>query len=229
MASTTSGTTTFSMDVDEIIEEALKPLGGEHQPGVEASQIRRTLNLILIEMQNKNIPLNKLDFYSIPLNEDVITYTLDPSIVDVLQLNVKDNLGIEIPITSYSLQEYNTIPDKTTAKERPTLWTRQRLNDNVVLTFWPIPPNNNYTATMVVYKKIEDINASFQRLDLNTRYLPLIVHSLSYELSLHRQSVPQDIRAELKARRDEARTDAFDEDRERTDFYIRPGGIGGRQ
>ena len=57
MAAVTSNQTLFSLDVDDIIEHALLPLGGEHQSGIQAEQNRRTLNLLLIKLQNKNIPL----------------------------------------------------------------------------------------------------------------------------------------------------------------------------
>lgn len=81
---------------------------------------------------------------------------------------------------------------------------------------------------MLVSKKLEDITAAYQKIDLSYRYYPLVIKWLSYELSLHRQNIPQDVRLELKARKDEAMMDAFDEDRERVDFNVAPGGISGR-
>ena len=81
---------------------------------------------------------------------------------------------------------------------------------------------------MVVVKKIEDITAAYQRVDLSTRYLPLLVKWLAYELSLNRIGVPDNVKDRLKAEYKEAYTDVVEEDRERTDFIVLPGGISGR-
>lgn len=89
MASTLSGTTSFTLDIDDIIEEAMIPLGGQHESGIEMGQARRALNLILIEMQNKNIPLNKLSFETLALIQGQDTYVLDTSWVDIQELSVK--------------------------------------------------------------------------------------------------------------------------------------------
>ena len=45
----TSGTRTFTLYVDEIIEEAYSRIGGETQTGKEASNGRRQLNLLFKE------------------------------------------------------------------------------------------------------------------------------------------------------------------------------------
>jgi hypothetical protein len=81
---------------------------------------------------------------------------------------------------------------------------------------------------MLVSKRIEDITASYQKLDLSYRYLPLVKKWLAYELARTRQGVPADIKAELRQAYLEAMPDTFDEDRERVDTIIIPGGIRGR-
>lgn len=225
MPSTTSGTTNFFLDVDELIIQAFKPLGGEHISGEEANESRQTLNLILIELQNKGIPINKLDFVSQALTEDQTEYNLDPTIVDILELNLLRD-GTETPLTRYSLREFHQIPIKST-KTRPSVWTVERNNNDVQLKLYPTPDNSTDTVEMMVYKKLEDITASFQKVDLSYRYLPLLTRWLSYELSLHRQGIPPDIRQELKANYKESLTDTFDEDRERADFIVTPGGVNG--
>ncbi len=225
MASLSSGSTSFSLDVDDIIEEALRPIGGEHTTGIEASQIRRTLNLILIEMQNKEIPLAKLSYESLNLIEGQSTYTLDTKFIDVLELSLKKD-GIEVPIERKGVKQYQEIPNKTLLN-RPVMWTVERFKQGMTLIFWPIPNLGTYAATMLVNSKVEDINASYQKIDVSYRYYPLIVKWLSYELSLSRPTIPPDVRQELKQRLDEVMGDTFVEDRERTDLYVMPGGISG--
>ena len=56
----TSGTTTFNLDIADVIEEAMAMLGGEQTLGFEPLEARRTLNLLLIDWMNRGILLWKL-------------------------------------------------------------------------------------------------------------------------------------------------------------------------
>ena len=230
MPSSTSGLTSFSLDVDDIIEAALEPLGGEHQSGIDTAKARRTLNLVLIQLQNKNIPLNKLDTLDLPLVQGTATYTLDASVNDVLNctLSVPNSSPTTfIPLDRYGMQRYNTIPNKT-VQNRPNTFMTQRLNNAVTITFWPVPNLGTYTAKMVVAKRIEDITASYQKVDLNSRFYPLLIKWLTYELALTRQGIPEDLRSRLKTDLMDAMPDTFESDDEKVDFTVKPGGINGR-
>lgn len=219
---TTSGTTTFTMDVDSIIEQAMVPIGGEHTSGEDAAKARIALNLILIKLQNKNIPLNKVDTVTVALVEDTVSYNLPASVVDVLEATVvKDDEVTYIGLESYGSKQYHEIPNKG-IKQRPNVYHVSRQTSGAVLKVWPVPPDDTYTLNLLCSKRIEDVTASYQKIDISHRYLPLIVDWLSYELSLGRVGITPDVRAELKAKYDEALTDAFEEDRERSDFTVVP-------
>lgn len=227
MASTTSGTTTFNLDVDDILEEALDPLGGQWFTGVDAEKARRTLNLILIQLQNKNIPLNKLDTITTTTAVGTSTYDIDSSVSDILELTIEDpDNGFEVALDRESARYFHDIPNKDQSN-RPTLWSTDRKEDGVNLKFWPVP-DKAYTVSMLVSKRIEDVTAAFQKLDISYRYLPLIVKWLSYELSLKKMDFPTDQKQLLKMEYVEAMVDAFEEDRERADMFIKPGGISGK-
>ena len=227
---TTSGTDTFQLSVDEILEQALEPLGGEHTSGIEASKARRALNLLLIELQNKNIPISKLTTIPLTLQTGVATYTLDPSVVDVLQTTVSLT-GItpvlDLLIQRSSLKKYQEIPNKL-QKNRPNTYVTNRLDTGVTITYWPVPDLSTYTSKLLCSVKIEDVNAAFQTIDLPTRYLPLLVAWLSYKLSLTRPMTDPTLRQVLQAEYKEILQDTFEEDRERSDMTIVPGGISGR-
>lgn len=228
MVATTSGLTSFTLEVDEIIQKAYRPIGGEYITAEDAESARLSLNLILIELQNKNIPLNKIDTVSVALLDGVQEYTVDASVADVLKLTIKDDNDVEIPLKRYSLKEFHDITKKEQEAARPTCWTAERLNTAVNLKFWPIPNVSSiYTAELLVAKRVEDVTASYQKLDLPYRYLPLIVRWLSYELSLDRQGIDPNVRAELKNNYEVSMDSAFEEDRERADFSITPAGISG--
>src|ERR1035437_4965767 len=88
MPSTTSNSSIFSLDVDDIIEQATDQVGGEWQTAVEAAKARRSLNLVLIQLSNKNIPLNKLEIVTTSLVQGQASYTFDNSYQDILTVTV---------------------------------------------------------------------------------------------------------------------------------------------
>jgi hypothetical protein len=229
MTSTTSGTTNFTLDVDELIEQALEPVGGEWSGGDEQSRARRTLNLILIKLQNKRVPLHKIDDVSVTLNATDQEYTLPAAVSDVLEGTLKTTSeGTEKPLERWGLREWHDIPKKTQPGP-PSLFVVERKADTVNVKFWPKPDQDStWTAELQVIKRIEDITASYQKVDLPYRYYPLLVAWLSYDLSMTRQGVDELTKNRLKNELNEILTDTFDEDGERTDFYIRPGGISGK-
>ncbi len=231
MASTTSGTNLFSLDVDEIIEEAISQLGGEWQSGVDTAKARRTLNLILIQLSNKNIPLNKLEIVTTDLVAQQQTYTFDSSYQDILSVSISvpnSNPQSFLPIQRYGIEQWNTIPNQTTYN-RPNTFMTQRLNSTVTLSLWPIPQAGlTYQARMVVAKQIEDITASYQQIDLNPRYLPAVINWLAYELGKRRPGYPPAELAMLKADYQESLNDAYEEDEERANATVKPGGISAR-
>ncbi len=232
MTSTTSGTTNFTMDVDDIIRLALAPSGGEHSSVVEMEDARTALNILLISMQNKNVPLHKLDTVTLNLNGVLGTssYTLNSNINDVFEMSIYDSTEterFEQPIERYGLREFQDLTRKTLS-EKPTVFAIERKRDACVLKLWPIPDKTTYVATMLVSKKIEDVTASYQKIDIPSRYYPLVLKWLTYELSLLRQGIPEDLRTRLKNEYVELLPETFDEDRERVDTIIVPAGISGR-
>lgn len=221
MPSITSGTTDFSLDVDELIEDAFELIGGEHISGDEARKARRKLNLILIELQNKGVPISKVDNESVPLISGQAQYLLDPSISSVLQLNYKEN-GVEVPLTRYGEKDFHQIPVKGNQPSRSSVFMTERNRDQITLNLWPTPDNSSATAELLVARRIEDVTASYQRIDLPYRFLPLLSRWLSYEASLMRVGIDPNLRAELKQNYLESLNDTFEEDRERVDLIIRP-------
>lgn len=228
MVSQTSGTTSFYLDVDDIIKHALDPLGGEYETAGEMKTARETLNLILLRLRNKNIPLSAIDVYTQPLTVGQETYVLPEVYTSILDVNLYiASSNTEINLTNYGLREFNNIPNKGQTGQ-PTVYSVLKGINNESINVWPLPNNASNSLKVLAVKKIEDISASYQRVALNQRYLPLLVDWLTYEMSLRRKGILQEIRMEFKAKYEETLSDAFDEDRERSDFNITIGGVNGR-
>ena len=235
MVAVTSGTTNYSIEVDQLLESAFEPLGGEHTSAEEAKKARNTLNLLLVEMRNKNIPLNKIGVETVTVTPGTPLYVLNANIENVLSATLCDTPPdpkniTDIKLQSKSIQEFFVIPNKNMVN-RPNTYMVERLDAAVQVTLWPVPSiplNAPWVLKMVVARKIEDITASYQRIDLPTRYLPLLVAWLSYKLSFCRVKTDPALRQMLQAEYKEIYLDTVEADNEKTDYTVKPGGVRGR-
>ena len=80
---TTSGTTTWDPQLDEIIEEAYERVGIEIRTGYQARTARRSLNYLLTSWANQGINLWTVTPDDITLVQGQGTYDLPDDCVDI--------------------------------------------------------------------------------------------------------------------------------------------------
>lgn len=117
----TTGTTNFNLQLNEIVEEAFERAGAELRTGYELRTARRSLNLLTIEWANRGINLWTVEQGQIPLVQAQITYPLPVDTIDLMDMVVRTQTGIEqtdININRISSSTYSTIPNKN-AQGRP--------------------------------------------------------------------------------------------------------------
>ena len=118
---TTTGTTSFNLDLANLMEEAFERAGGEIRSGYDVRTARRSLNLLTIEWANRGINLWTIEEGQIPLNQGQIAYNYPSDTIDLLDQVVRTQTGIDqvdINITRISVSTYATIPNKN-AQGRP--------------------------------------------------------------------------------------------------------------
>ena len=81
---TTSGTSSFNLDLSTLVEEAFERCGKEVRTGYDLRTARRSLNLLTIEWANRGINLWTIEQGSIPLVQGVIEYDLPVDTIDLL-------------------------------------------------------------------------------------------------------------------------------------------------
>ena len=81
----TSGTYNFSMDIDEVIQEAMEMIGGEQTLGHDPKSARRSINLLLQDWQNRGVLLWSADTTTVTVSTSVTAYELTSSTIDVLE------------------------------------------------------------------------------------------------------------------------------------------------
>jgi hypothetical protein len=130
MAST-SGLTTFNLDLSEIVEEAFERCGTQLRTGYDLRTARRSLNLLTIEWANRGINLWTVEEGSIVLNAGQAIYPIPTDTIDLLDHVIRQNNGsssnqTDINISRISEPTYSSIPNKlTTGRPIQVYFTRQ--------------------------------------------------------------------------------------------------------
>jgi hypothetical protein len=230
---TTSGTTTFNLNLNDLVEEAFERCGAELRTGYDLRTARRSLNLMTIEWANRGINLWTVEQGSIPMVQGQVTYNLPADTIDLLEHVIRTQTGqaqSDINISRISVDTYSTIPNKN-AQGRPIqVWINRQSGadypvDGVVypqINVWPAPEQSNY-YTFVYWRlrRIQDAGTGITTQDIPFRFLPCMVAGLAYYLALKIPGATE--RAPmLKAMYDEAWHQAADEDREKAPLRIAP-------
>lgn len=133
---TTSGLSSFNLDLNDLVEEAFERCGKELRSGYDLRTARRSLNLLTIEWANRGINLWTIDQGQISLVTGQAIYPLDANTIDLLDTVIRTGSGqnqVDINITRISESTYITIPTKN-AQGRPIqVWVnRQSGNTNAI-------------------------------------------------------------------------------------------------
>jgi hypothetical protein len=119
---TTSGTSAFNLDLNEIMEEAYERAGLEIRTGYEFRTARRSLNMLTIEWANRGINLWTVEQGQIIMNTGQATYAIPTDTIDLLDQVIRTQANglnqTDINISRISEPTYSTIPNKL-AQGRP--------------------------------------------------------------------------------------------------------------
>jgi hypothetical protein len=124
---TTTGTTAFNLDMNDLIEEAFERCGLELRTGYDFKTARRSLNLLTIEWANRGINLWTVEQGQIVLNTQQALYAVPVDTIDILDAGTRTDNGsqsnqIDINLTRISEPTYMTIPNKNTTGRPIQMW-----------------------------------------------------------------------------------------------------------
>jgi hypothetical protein len=217
----TSGTFNFSMDIDEVIQEAMEMIGGEETLGHEPKSARRSINLILQDWQNRGVMLWTANTSAVTLATSVTTFSLASATIDVLEA-VHNRNNTDVQLERISMQEYLKIPNKGQTG-RTTQYAVRHERGNPVIHLWPIPENNTDQIKLEIIRYMEDVNKSaFQNADISRRFLPCLTAGLAYHMSMKRPGVELNRIQLVKQEYEERLSRAMEEDRERVSIFFKP-------
>jgi hypothetical protein len=233
ITTTVSGTSSFNLDLNNLVEEAFERCGSELRTGYDLRTARRSLNLMTIEWANRGINLWTIEQGTIPLVQGQITYDLPADTIDLLDQVVRTGTGqnqTDINITRISESTYITIPNKN-AQGRPIqIWINRQSGAAYPtgvkfpqVNVWPCPEQSDY-YTLFYYRlrRIQDAGEGGTHMqDIPFRFLPAMVAGLAYYLSMKIPEAVNRVEA-LKAMYEEQFQLAADEDREKASLRLAP-------
>jgi hypothetical protein len=220
---TTSGTTTFNLDIVDMIEEAYEMVGKEVRGGYDVKTARRSLDLLTKEWANRGINFWTIAEVHVPIISGQQTITLEDDTIDVLDAVWRrhDSTAAQndMSLTRMSVKEWAQTSNKLT----PSLPSRFWINRTVppVMTLWPVPFQD---GVLVYYKlrRMEDAGAYTNTMDVPLRFLPAMTSGLAYYLAI--KTVGADNRIPiLQAEYERQFRLAAEEDRERASLMLLPG------
>jgi hypothetical protein len=127
----TSGATTFNLDLNNLVEEAFERCGSQLRSGYDLKTARRSLNLLTIEWANRGINLWTIEQGQVNLVTGQSLYPIDSDTIDLLDTVVRQNNGsasnqIDINIDRISESTYSTIPNKLTTGRPIQVWINRQ-------------------------------------------------------------------------------------------------------
>ena len=220
----TSGTKTWTLYVDEVIDEAISRIGSDPTTGKEASSARRTLNIMMRDWGNRGVQLWTIDETTQTVTEGTANYTLDTYIVDITEAvlsRTENSVRTDFQMAKINREDYLNIPVKST-KGRPSQFWLDMQRAAPVVYLYPTPENSTDVFRYKRRNRIEDITASTESIDIPDRFLPCAVSGLSFYMAQKRPQIDINRRQELKLQYEEEFKRALDDGREKVDLRIVP-------
>jgi len=226
----TSGTHTFTLDLSDTFEEAFERFGEQLRTGYDYRTARRSLNLLMLEWQNRGLNLWTVKNDQQTLTAGVGDYALPAERLDVVEVTLRTNDGqattqSDINMRRISVSNWARINNKLLTG-RPNQYHVHRAPTGIItLKLWPVP--DSYTPYRLDYwyiERIEDAgNSASNTMNIPPQYQPALIAGLAYYIALKKPDLANLVPG-LKAVYDEQWDLAADESREKASFFVKPGG-----
>ena len=220
----TSGTATFNLDLNQLVEEAFERCGQELRTGYDLRTARRSLNLLTAEWANRGINLWTIEEGSINLTNGTATYNLPADTIDLLDHVIRTGTGQnqqDITISRISADTYISIPAKNATGRPIQVWINRQATQPSI-NVWPTPnQDNTYVFKYWRLRRIQDAGTGVNTQDIPFRFLPCLVAGLAFYLSMKLPNAG-DRTQFLKQEYEEQWMLASTEDREKADYRLAP-------
>ena len=213
-----SGTTSFNITIDEVIEEAYERCGVRTNSGHDIKSARRSLNLLFSEWGNRGINLWKVKSKTETLVNGQVTYNTPSDCNDVLEAVVTVSGGNQQTLTKVSRSEYIAIPNKTATGTPSQYYVDRQITPTISLY---LAPDTSAVTNIFYYylARIEDVGAYTNTGDMPFRFFPCMVSGLAFYLS---QKFNPQLVQQMKLLYEDELNRALQEDGSSSSSYITP-------
>jgi len=233
----TSGTTSFNLDIDELIQEAYERIGIDgSRSGYQLKSARRSINLLLSEWDNRGVHLWKVEkaTVNLVLGQAEYNYAADPTnfpnnINDVLEAYIRNNTvttaPVDISLTKIDRSAYAALPNKLSQGTPSQYYVQRTVNPSIFLyqtagsNYSNSSNPSNYQFIFYYLARIEDAGTYTNTPNVVFRFLPALTSGLAYYLAV--KHAPERIE-QLRMLYEDDLQRALQEDSQRTSLYISP-------
>jgi len=233
----TSGTTSFNLDIDELIQEAYERIGIDgSRSGYQLKSARRSINILLSEWDNRGVHLWKVEkaTVNLVLGQAEYNYAADPTnfpnnINDVLEAYVRNNTvttnPVDISLSKIDRSAYASLPNKLSQGTPSQYYVQRTVNPSIFLyqtagsNYSNASNPSNYQFIFYYLARIEDAGTYTNTPNVVFRFLPALTSGLAYYLAV--KHAPERIE-QLRMLYEDDLQRALQEDNQRTSLYISP-------
>ena len=221
----TSGTTSFNLNIDDIIQEGYQRCGLRTNSGYDLRSARTSLNLLFAEWANRGIHLWKVALHENALVSGQAEYSVSAGVSDVLEAFISSTAAAsnnantqDVSLTKIDRSAYAALPNKLATGQPSQYYVQRETTPKIFL--YQAPDLNTYTTLKYyIVKRIEDAGAYTNQADVAYRFLPCMCSGLAYYLAMKKN--PNLVQQNKLIYEDELKR-ALDEDGQRTSTFITP-------
>ena len=239
----TSGSVSFDLSIEEIIEDAFERCGGQGRSGYDIKSARRSLNILLSEWGNRGLHFWEVANVNMALNQGQNTYRIykdatargsttdNPAkdnagtyiynATDVLEVVYRNQVSTptDVTMTKIDRSTYQALANKE-SEGTPSQFFIQRFREYTDITVYMTPSSStNKFLNFYYIKRIQDSGVYSNNPDAPYRFLPCMVSGLAFYLS---QKVAPDRTQALKLYYEDELNRALTEDGSPTSSYVTP-------
>jgi hypothetical protein len=221
----TSGTTTFSLTLLEILEDAWeRATTREIRSGYDFRTATRSYNLLMLDWQSKGYNLWSIASAPLALVANQATYTLPTNALEIVVLTYSTSPAGERPLKRMSLPDYAALPNKLVTGT-PVSYLATRNTSTPTVTLYPIPTTAADTLTVWYTRRIQDAGTAVNSPDAPILFMPALIAGLAYYIA---QKTPDGLSRidALKMIYEQALDDAMNDDRDKADASFVPSYAG---